>query len=43
VPAESLLASGLLPFIGGDVVKALLAAGVFPVTWKLVNRFGGRA
>jgi biotin transport system substrate-specific component len=43
VPAGSLLASGLLPFIAGDVLKALLAAAVFPVTWKLVNRFGGRA
>jgi biotin transport system substrate-specific component len=43
VPADSLLASGLLPFIPGDVFKAVLAAAVFPITWKLVNRFGGRA
>jgi len=43
VPAESLLASGLVPFIPGDVVKALLAAAVFPMTWQVVNRFGGRA
>ena len=43
VPASSLLASGLLPFIPGDLVKAALAAAVFPVTWKFVSRLGGRA
>jgi len=43
VPADSLLASGLLPFIPGDVIKALLAAAVFPITWQFVNRLGGRA
>lgn len=43
VPASALLASGLLPFIPGDILKALLAAAVFPSAWKLVNRWGGRA
>jgi len=43
VPASSLLASGLLPFIPGDLVKAALAAALFPVTWKFVSRLGGRA
>ena len=43
VPGSSLLASGLLPFIPGDLIKAALAAEVFPATWKFVNRFGGRA
>jgi len=43
VPGSSLLASGLLPFIPGDLIKAALAAAVFPATWKFVNRFGGRA
>ena len=43
VPASALLASGLLPFIPGDIVKALLAAAVFPAAWKLVDRWGGRA
>jgi len=43
VPAGALLASGLLPFIPGDIVKALLAAAVFPAAWKLVDRWGGRA
>jgi len=42
VPAGSLLATGLLPFIPGDLIKAALAAAVFPAAWKLVNRFGGR-
>ena len=43
VPASLLLASGLLPFIPGDLVKAALAAALFPVTWKFVSRLGGRA
>jgi biotin transport system substrate-specific component len=43
VPAETLLASGLLPFIPGDLIKAALAAAVFPATWKWVERVGGRA
>ena len=43
VPADSLLAAGLLPFVPGDLIKAALAAAVFPATWKLVDRFGGRA
>jgi biotin transport system substrate-specific component len=43
VPANALLASGLLPFIPGDLIKAALAAAVFPAAWKLVDRLGGRA
>ena len=43
VPGESLLASGLLPFIPGDLIKAALAAAVFPATWKLVEKLAGRA
>jgi len=43
LPGSSLLASGLLPFVPGDLIKAALAAAVFPGAWKLVNRLGGRA
>src|SRR5215510_1508497 len=43
VPAGSLLASGLLPFIAGDLIKSAFAAGVFPVVWQFVSRLGGRA
>ena len=43
VPSGALLASGLLPFIPGDIVKSALAAGVFPALWKLVSRLEGRA
>lgn len=43
VPAGGLLASGLLPFVPGDLIKSLLAAGVFPATWRFVSRLGGRA
>jgi biotin transport system substrate-specific component len=43
VPAGSLLASGLLPFIPGDVVKALLATAALPLAWRLVPRSGDAA
>ncbi len=43
MPAELLLASGLLPFIPGDLIKSLLAAGVFPAAWKFAARLEGRA
>lgn len=43
VPKGVLLASGLLPFIPGDLLKSGLASGLFPVIWKLVSRFEGRA
>ena len=43
VPAGALLSAGLLPFIPGDIVKSLLAAGVFPQAWKFVRRSGGAA
>jgi len=43
VPEGALLASGLLPFIPGDIIKSALAAGVFPALWKLVSRLEGRA
>ena len=41
VPAEGLLAAGLVPFIPGDLIKSALAAGVFPVVWRLANPTGG--
>jgi biotin transport system substrate-specific component len=34
----TVLALGLVPFIVGDVIKALLAGALLPLTWKLVNR-----
>src|SRR5262249_21430348 len=43
VPRGTLLASGLLPFVPGDLIKAGVAAGVFPATWRFVSRLGGRA
>ena len=43
VPKGALLASGLYPFIAGDLLKSLLAAGLFPALWKLVSRLEGRA
>jgi biotin transport system substrate-specific component len=32
------IASGLVPFILGDIVKAALAAAAFPAAWTLLNR-----
>ena len=37
VPANQLVASGLAPFVLGDVLKSALAAGVFPAAWKFVR------
>lgn len=43
VPADTLLATGLLPFVPGDLIKSALAAGLFPLVWKLVPRSGDAA
>ena len=43
VPQGTLLASGLLPFIPGDLLKSALAAGLFPALWKLVSRLDRQA
>ncbi|MFM9095747.1 MAG: biotin transporter BioY [Actinomycetes bacterium] len=32
------ISKGVLPFILGDIVKALLAASLLPVTWKLIKK-----
>lgn len=37
VPGERLVASGLAPFVAGDLVKSALAALAFPFAWKLVR------
>jgi biotin transport system substrate-specific component len=36
-PTEA-VAAGFTPFLIGDAVKAALAMGLLPATWKLVNR-----
>ena len=41
VPPGQLLVTGLIPFIPGDVVKALLAALAFPFAWDRINRRSG--
>jgi biotin transport system substrate-specific component len=43
VPADTLLATGLLPFVPGDLIKSAIAAGIFPLVWKLVPRSGDAA
>jgi biotin transport system substrate-specific component len=37
VPHGTVLVTGVLPFIGGDVIKAALAAGLFPAAWKFAG------
>ena len=41
VPAPQLLGAGLLPFVPGDLIKSALAAGVFPLAWRLAHPGGG--
>jgi biotin transport system substrate-specific component len=38
---EQTLAAGLYPFIVGGVIKALLAAGILPLAWKISSRRSG--
>jgi biotin transport system substrate-specific component len=38
VPADKVLALGLIPFIPGDVIKLFLAAAALPTAWRLVRR-----
>ncbi|MGH2686341.1 MAG: biotin transporter BioY [Actinomycetota bacterium] len=38
VPVSEALELGLYPFIVGDVLKLLLAAGLLPAAWRLVGR-----
>lgn len=38
VPAGQLVATGLAPFVVGDVVKSALAALAFPAAWKFVRK-----
>ncbi len=35
---QSVLAAGLYPFIVGGIAKALIAAGIVPLAWKLLGR-----
>lgn len=37
VPAGTLLAQGLWPFVPGDLVKSALAAAAFPSVWRAVR------
>jgi biotin transport system substrate-specific component len=42
VPASTLLAQGLWPFVPGDLLKSGVSAGLLPLGWKLVGaRAGG--
>jgi biotin transport system substrate-specific component len=35
---QTVLAGGLYPFVLGGIAKALIAAGILPLAWKLVGR-----
>lgn len=36
-PVQAALTGGLYPFLIGDALKALLAAGLLPLTWRLIG------
>jgi biotin transport system substrate-specific component len=38
LPAQKAMEFGLYPFVVGDVIKLLLAAGLLPTTWKLMRK-----
>jgi biotin transport system substrate-specific component len=38
LPLTVALESGLWPFVIGDALKLALAAGLLPLTWRLVGR-----
>lgn len=38
LPPGQLLASGLLPFLPGDLIKSALAAAAFPLLWRWIHR-----
>ena len=38
---KPILAWGLTPFLMGDAIKLALAAGLFPLVWKMVDRARG--
>jgi biotin transport system substrate-specific component len=38
VPARTLLAQGLWPFVPGDLIKAAASAGLLPFGWRLIGR-----
>jgi biotin transport system substrate-specific component len=40
MPAPGLIASGLLPFVPGDIVKTTLAALTFPAIWRRTRDAG---
>ena len=37
---DSALKTGLYPFIAGAIIKIILAAGLLPTGWKIINNFG---
>ncbi|APS21615.1 biotin biosynthesis protein BioY [Streptomyces sp. Tue 6075] len=40
MPMSAAVAAGLTPFLIGDALKAALAMGLLPTTWKLLGRRG---
>ena len=42
LPRDMLLRAGLTPFLFGDVLKMLAAAGLLPLLWKLLGRSSTR-
>ena len=43
VPAAKALEFGLYPFVVGDMIKLFIAAGLLPVTWRLLGKNGTKS
>ena len=35
---ETVLSVGLIPFIPGDIIKTIIAAGLLPIGWKIIGK-----
>jgi biotin transport system substrate-specific component len=42
VSVEDTLRAGLYPFVVGDAIKLVIAAGALPAVWRLLARRSGR-
>jgi biotin transport system substrate-specific component len=40
---QATVVAGIVPFLIGDLIKAVIAAAILPVSWKLVNRADSKA
>jgi biotin transport system substrate-specific component len=39
---QATVQGGILPFLLGDLIKALIAAAILPLSWRLISRADAR-